>query len=290
MSIITDVVLPLSLAFIMYSLGLGLAARDFARILAMPRAVLVGALAQVALLPATAFALLHLFPLPPELSVGVMILSLAPGGVTSNLLTRFAGGSVALSVTLTGLISLLSVLSVPVLTAASIGYFMDTGAPQVNVGALAIAMFAITTVPVALGVLTRALLPRLTARIERPAAIAAAALFALILVGALAANWGLFIANIAILGPLLVLLNVAMLAIGLLLGRLAALPRGEATAIAIESGIQNGTLGIAVGALIVGGSTGISAFSLPSGVYGITMYAVSLPVIAVLRRWNRTAP
>lgn len=287
MTIITDVVLPLSLAFIMFSLGIGLTFSDFGRVFSMPKPVLIGALAQVVLLPLTAFVLLHVFTLPPELSVGVMILSLAPGGVTSNLLTKFAGGSVALSVTLTGLISLLSVLTVPFLAAVSIDYFMVTNAPKVDVAALAIAMFAITTLPVLLGVVLRLAFPGAIARAERGLSIAATLLFVLILVGALAANWGVFTENIGKLGPLLVVLNLALLSIGLLLGSVFGLGRADATAIAVETGIQNGTLGIAVGALIVEGATGLSAYSLPSGVYGITMYAVSLPVIFLLRRFNR---
>ena len=125
------------------------------------------------------------------------------------------------------------------------------------------------------------------ARLEPLLSRAAAILFAVIILGALAANWEVFIGNIATLGPLLVALNLLLLGAGFALARALRLPRPEAVAIALETGIQNGTLGITVGSLIVEASAGLPIFSLPSGVYGITMYAVTLPVIALLRRSAR---
>ena len=283
MDIILNVILPLSLAFIMFSLGLGLSLGDFVRVARMPKPFLAGFACQVILLPLVAFALCLAFGLTGALAVGVMILAFSPGGVTSNLLTRFARGSVALSVSLTGVVSLLSVLTVPILTAAALGYFMAETAPRVDVTSLAVAMFLITTVPVALGIAVRGFAPGFTARIENGTATAAAILFAIIILGALAANWDTFISNIGILGPLLVTLNLAMLAIGFGIARILGLARPEATAIAVEAGVQNGTLGITVGTLLVEGAAGLEPFSLPSGVYGIAMYLVSLPVVAMLR-------
>eukprot|EP00752_Nemacystus_decipiens_P000789 g789.t1 len=290
MDVILSVVLPLSLAFIMFSLGLGLSAADFARVLRMPKAVLAGLTAQLAVLPITALALLTVFPLPPELAVGVMILAFSPGGVTSNILTKYAGGSVALSVTLTGIASLLAVVTVPILTAAAVDGFLGGAGARVDVTQLAIAMAAITTAPVALGVGLRAAAPRLVHAVERPASLLATLLFALIVLGALAANWQAFLANIGTLGPLLVGLNLGLLAIGFALARLLALPRPEAVAIALETGVQNGTLGITVGSLIVEAAAGLPPFSLPSGVYGVTMYLVTLPIVFALRRMRGAQP
>ncbi|MCR9219922.1 MAG: bile acid:sodium symporter family protein [Alphaproteobacteria bacterium] len=290
MDVILSVVLPLSLAFIMFSLGLGLSAADFARVLRMPKAVLAGLTAQLAVLPATALALLMVFPLPPELAVGVMILAFSPGGVTSNILTKYAGGSVALSVTLTGIASLLAVVTVPILTAAAVDGFIGAAGARVDVTQLAIAMAAITTAPVALGVGLRAAAPRLVQAVERPASLLATLLFALIVLGALAANWQAFLANIGTLGPLLIALNLGLLAIGFGIARLLALPRPEAVAIALETGVQNGTLGITVGSLIVEAAAGLPPFSLPSGVYGVTMYLVTLPIVFALRRMRGPQP
>ncbi|MGB0694883.1 MAG: bile acid:sodium symporter family protein [Rhodospirillaceae bacterium] len=289
MDLILDVVLPLSLAFIMFSLGVGLTIEDFRRVVTMPMAFTVGMVAQLILLPIMAVLLLLVLPLPPELAVGVMILALSPGGVTSNFLTKLAGGAVALSVTLTAVVSLVAVISVPLLTSASVEHFMGQDGPDINVSALAVTMMLITAIPVGLGMVLRNFLPSFAKRADKPFSLVATALFALIIVGALAANWTTFVNNVGTLAPLLVALNLIMLALGFGLSRLLALPRPEAIAISLETGIQNGTLGIAVGTLIVEQASGMAPFSLPSGIYGITMYLVTLPIIGALRYLDRRA-
>ena len=127
-----DIFLPLSLAFIMFSLGIGLTVADFVRVGRVFHAFLAGAVAQLVALPVVAFVLLMIFPLEPELAVGVMILSFCPGGVTSNILTKLAGGSVALSVTLTAVVSLIAVVTVPVLVGWSADNFMGLAAPDIG--------------------------------------------------------------------------------------------------------------------------------------------------------------
>ncbi|WP_316015138.1 bile acid:sodium symporter family protein [Roseobacter sp. HKCCA0434] len=277
------VVLPLSLAFIMFSLGVGLVPADFGRVARMPRAFLIGAACQVVLLPLVAFALLFVFRLPPELAVGVMILACAPGGVTSNIITKLAGGAVALSVSLTAVVSLLSVVTVPLIVAGAVGYFLGAEAPEVDVTGLAFTMFALTAVPVGLGVALRRFATGLAERIERGVSAVATVLFVIIILGALVANWGIFVENLPVLGPLLIVLNLVMLGLGYAFARGAGLSRAERIAVAIEAGVQNGSLGITVGALVGGGET-LGPFALASGVYGITMYLVTLPVVAWLRR------
>lgn len=279
-----DVFLPLSLAFIMLSLGLGLTFADFGRVLTMPLPVIVGLLAQIVLLPVTAFVLLMIFPLPPALAVGVMLLSFCPGGVTSNILTRIAGGTVALSITLTAVVSLLSVLTVPVLTGWAVERWLPAEAPEIDVTGIALAMFAITAVPVLIGLFLRAGLPGLVARIEKGVSALALVLFVVIVVGALAANWQVFRDNIGTLGPLLVVMNVVLLLLGVLAARLMGLTGGDGVAISVEMGVQNATLGITVAALI-SATPGLSEYAVPSGVYGITMYFVTLPGIFLLRRF-----
>ena len=279
-----SVFLPLSLAFIMFSLGLGLTVGDFARVASFPKAFFAGAFSQIVLLPLIAFALLHLFSLPPELAVGVMILSFCPGGVTSNIVTKLADGAVALSVTLTAVVSLVSVFTVPLLVAWSANYFMGTAAPDIDVTSLALAMFAITAVPVAIGVAMRFMATTLADRIEATVSKIALFLFVIIVIGALASNWSLFIANLVLLGPLLVVLNIILLLVGLAIGKALSLDRGDGIAIAIETGVQNSTLGITVGSLILEAANGLPPFSLPSGVYGITMYIVALPFVTWMRR------
>lgn len=284
MGVLLEVGLPLSLAFIMFSLGVSLTIADFTRVAKAPLGFSVGALAQIVLLPVIAFGLLMIFPLPPELALGVMILSFCPGGVTSNILTRLSGGTLALSITLTAVVSLLAVITVPFLVAWSADHFMGLGALEVDVTQLGVAMFLITAVPVALGVALRHFAAGVADRIESASAKIATALFISIVVAALATNWDVFAANIGVIGPVLVALNVIMLGVGFVLAKMAGLNHADSVAISLEAGVQNATLGITVGGLIAGVAEGIPTLAMPSGVYGITMYFVTLPFILMMRR------
>jgi BASS family bile acid:Na+ symporter len=283
MDILINIVLPLSLAIIMLSLGIGLSLADFLRVAKRPRAFGVGALAQVVLLPLVAYGIVRLFALPPEIAVGVMLIALCPGGVTSNILSKLARGDVALSVSLTAVISLLSILTVPVLAAWTVRHFLGEAAPDVSVTGLALAMFLITTLPVLLGLGIRHFAERAADRIEPVLSALATGLFVLIVLAALAGNWSLFVENLAALGPALIVMNAGLMVLGLAIAALAGLGRTESRTISIETGIQNATLGITLAALISGQSEGFSAIALPSAVYGITMYLVALPFLAWFR-------
>lgn len=284
MDILIDVALPLSLATIMFSLGLGLTFGDFTRVVQRWRAFAVGAVSQVLLVPLAAFLILIPFDLPPEIKVGVMLLSFCPGGVTSNILSKLARGDVALSVSLTAVISLLSLVTVPILTTLTLNHFLGDAGPNVSIARLAIGMFLITTLPVLLGVSIRKALPGWAQRADPVMGRVAVALFIVIVAAALASNWALFIENFTAMGEALVALNLALLLIGLGLGRAMGLSRQESKTISIETGIQNSTLGITLAGLIAGATTGFSALALPAAVYGITMYAVALPFILWYRR------
>ncbi|NNE52620.1 MAG: bile acid:sodium symporter family protein, partial [Sulfitobacter sp.] len=155
MDILINVLLPISLAIIMLSLGIGLTLADFARVAIRPKAFAIGAVSQVLLLPIAALAITGVFGLVGALGVGVFLLALCPGGVTSNIISKLAKGDVALSVSLTAIISLLSILTVPILAAWAVDHFMGNAAPPVSVTSLALAMFLITTLPVAIGVAIR---------------------------------------------------------------------------------------------------------------------------------------
>lgn len=281
-SLIT-VFLPLALAIIMFSLGLGLTLDDFRRVVARPKAFAIGAFAQLILIPVVAYVLIILFRLPPELAVGMMILAFCPGGVTANLLTKLAGGEVALSISLTGVISLLAVFTVPVLTAFFASHFMGLDAPVINVTSLGVSMFLITLVPVAAGIVIRRLAEGFALKLDAIVSRLAVVLFVVVVVGALAANWRIFLDNITILGPALIILNIILLGAGIFFGRIFGLSRPEAKAISLETGVQNATLGITVGSLIVEQVSALPPFSLPSAVYGITMYLVSIPFVFWLR-------
>ena len=277
-----DVALPLSLAIIMFSLGYGLTFADFGRVLTMPRAVIVGIALQVIAVPVVAYIALMVVELPPALAFGVMLLAFCPGGVTSNILTKLAGGNVALSITLTAVVSLLSVLTVPALVGWAAGQFLGEAAPDINVSAVAVSMFAITAVPVLIGLLVRFVASDFAARTEGKVSTVALVLFVVIVVAALATNWALFVENIAKLGPILVGLNAVLLVLGVVIARALGLSGGDGLCISVEMGVQNAALGITVAGLVaqVGG---IPEFAIPAAVYGITMYIVTIPGMFILR-------
>lgn len=283
MGILIDVVLPLALAFIMFSLGLGLTFDDFKRVLIRPFAFATGAFSQMIVVPAVAFVLAVVFRLSPELAVGMMILSFCPGGVTSNIISKLAKADVALSVSLTAVISLVSMVTVPLLVAFSVDYFMGTNAPEVNIARLAVSMFLITTLPVLIGLLVRHFATGFADKVETIISHIATGLFVIIVVAALASNWSLFVENLAILGPALIVLNIALIALGIGLPKSLGLTWSEVKTISVETGIQNSTVGITLGSIVAAGATGFTAFSLPAAVYGITMYFVTIPIILWMR-------
>ena len=281
---LVDLILPAVLTVIMFSLGLGLTGADFARVAKSPRAFGLGAANQMLLVPLTGFLLALAFRLPPELAAGTMILALCPGGVMSNVATRMAAGSVPLSVSLTAVISLVSIVTLPVLTALSVRYFMGADAPPIDVTALGVTMFLLTAVPVGLGMALTRFAPRFTARLAPWMNRITTALFAVLILLALASNWETFVANIGTLAPALVTMTAVLLTAGVLTARAAGLDARETTTVAIESGIQNGTLGIAVGGIVAGVASGLPALTLPTAIYSVTAWALVLPFVAWRRR------
>ena len=284
---IVKLLLPLILAFIMFSLGLGLSGRDFTRVLRFPVAFGTGLLNQVLLLPLVALGLAHAFGLPPVFAVGLMIIALCPGGVTSNLLARLAGGNAPLSISLTAVTSLLSIVTVPLLLSLSMAHFVGEGAaPSAGeITRLGLTMFLITAVPVSIGMAVTRKCPALVAKMAPGVSRAALFLFVLIIVAALVDNWEVFSGNLGTLGPVAVLLNVIMLGLGLVSSRALGLGARDATTIAIETGVQNGTLAIAVGAMVSGVDGKIlPPETVPAAVYSITMYFVCIPFIIWRRR------
>ena len=283
--VIVKVLLPLILAFIMFSLGLGLKGHDFSRVLKFPVAFGVGLANQIVLLPLVALGLAYAFGLKPIFAVGLMILAMCPGGVTSNILTKIAGGNAPLSISLTAITSLLSILTVPLLVAFSVNHFMGEDAPPVNVTRLGLTMFLITAVPVTIGMAFTAKSPTLVEKIAPVVSRTAVALFVLIIVAALGENWGTFSSNLGTLGPVAVLLNIVMLILGLGSAKILKLDHRNATTISIESGVQNGTLAIAVGTIVaaVEGEV-LPPVTVPAAVYSITMYLVCVPFVFWRRR------
>ena len=280
MGIVTDVVLPLALAFIMFALGLGLVADDFHRVVRQPKDFVIGALSQVVLLPLVAFVLVLIWPLSPELAVGVMIIAAAPGGATSNVITSFARGDVALSVSLTAIISLVGVVTIPLIVAFAHQQFVGGETGSVSILGTAISVFLIVTVPVLIGMAVRRLAEAFALRFEPIAQRISVVLFALVLIGAILQERDNVVAYFAEAGLVTLALNLVMMALAFWLAALFGSGPRQRTAISIECGLQNGTLAIAVATLLFGGG----AYVIPAATYSLIMFATALIFVALVRR------
>jgi BASS family bile acid:Na+ symporter len=276
---IIDIFLPLSLIFIMFALGLGLTLNDFINLLHTPKAFFVGIMNQMFLLPLVAFIIISLMGITKEIAVGMMILASCPGGVTSNIITKLAKGDTALSISYTAVISILTIVTLPMITGFSMKYFMGVDAPPLNLLSLGFTMFLITALPVGIGLSVRSKYKIFADLFEATATKISIILFIIIILGALASEWNTFINNLLKLGPAIILLMVVMITIGYKSSNWFKMNNRQAVTVAIESGIQNGTVGITIGNLIINPETGLSILSIPSGVYGILMYLICLPFV-----------
>ena len=280
-NVIVDVILPLSLAFIMFSLGLGLTVTDFSLVFTEPKAFAIGITNQMIVLPIVGFGIATFFGLSGEMAVGLMILTCCPGGVTSNILTKLAKGDTALSISYTAVVSVVTVISLPLIVGFSMDHFMGEAAPDIDILGLGITMFLLTALPVMLGMSLRRFAVELTDKIEPGASKLAAGLFVIIVIAAIVSEFDTLIDNLGTLGPAVIVLNVMMLGIGWQSAIMLSLSDQRATTVAIESGIQNASVGITVGGLIMAPAAGatLSTLSLPSGVYGVLMYLVIAPFL-----------
>ena len=276
---IINIFLPLSLIFIMFTLGVGLTIQDFKNIIHQPKALFLGLINQMIILPLVAFMILSIIKLPTEMAVGMMILACCPGGVTSNMLTKLAKGDTALSISYTALVSIITVFTLPLIVGLSMQYFMGSNAPNINILSLGLTMFIITTIPVTVGLYINTKYHHSIVSFIPIANKISTVLFIVIIIGALASEWEAFINNLYLLGPAIILLIILMLFIGYKSAKLFSISKEKSITIAIESAIQNATVGITIGNLILSQESGLSIFSLPSGVYGILMYLVCLPFV-----------
>ena len=281
---IIDIFLPLSLIFIMFTLGIGLTIEDFKNIISQPKALMIGLVNQMILLPLIAFAILFIIKLPDEMAVGMMILACCPGGVTSNMLTKLAKGDTALSISYTALVSIVTVFTLPLIVSLSMQYFMGSNAPSINILSLGLTMFFITTVPVSIGLYINTKYHDTSVSFSTIANKISTVLFIVIIIAALASEWQAFIDNVNLLGPAIISLIILMLLIGYNSAKWFNVSKKKSITISIESGIQNATVGITIGNLILNQESGLSILSLPSGVYGILMYLVCLPFVFLLLR------
>ena len=281
MNIVTDVILPLALAFIMFVLGLGLTGADFLRVIKQPRDFFVGAFSQIIILPIVAFVIVKLWPIAPELAIGVMIIAAAPGGVTSNLLTSYAKGDVALSISLTAIISLVCVFTIPFIVLTSSQLLYETEINQnISLFDMSRNMFLIVTIPVILGMLIRSFFSKASLKFEPIAKKISTFLFILVLIGAIAAERENVISYFAQAGLITLVLNVSMMVIAYYVALLLATGIAQKKCITIECGLQNGTLAIFVGTTIFGGGM----YVIPAATYSLIMFVTSLIFVYLVRK------
>nr|WP_317199158.1 bile acid:sodium symporter family protein [uncultured Psychrobacter sp.] len=286
MSNIALSLLPLALAYIMFTLGTGLRLSDFKVIAAHPKAFFIGLANQVVLVPLVALAVVLVMTPPPTIAFGIMLISFCPGGVTSNMLTFYAKGNVALSIALTGVVSLLSVVTLPILITLAFDHFMQDQASSISAVKIGLVMFLLTTLPVTLGMLARR---KFTGFMQRKSSVLnaiASVFFVLIVLAAVASNWELLKSQAAVIGLELIVIIVILFALSMIIARMLKLNWFDTKTISIETSIQNSTTAITLAPIIMGTAAGLPAIALPAAVYGVLMYVVAIPVIALIRNKN----
>lgn len=275
---ITSILLPISLGIIMLGMGLSLVPNDFKRVAFYPKAAAIGILNQIVLLPLIAFFLLLLIPMRnAELAVGIMILAACPGGPTSNLITHISRGDTALSISLTALSSIIVVVTIPLVVNLSMGYFLNHGeyVPLPILDTM-VKVLIITLLPVAIGMFIRAKAPKFSDRMSKPVKIMSGLLLVAIIGAAIFNDRDNFFNFFAQAGPVALALNVAMLLVGFYSSRLFKLSVTQSITISIESGIQNGTLGIAIAATLLHKPT----MTISPAIYSLIMFGTAGLIIA----------
>lgn len=280
--ILSTLVLPLGLAFIMFTLGAGLTPSDFKRVFLHPKAFAVGVLCHFVLLPLVAYMIVQGFGITGAMAVGFMIIAACPTGTTSNILTYHARADVALALSFTAVAGVVAIFTVPAILGWSLTHFLGEAQQfAFPYGMVMGQIFMILGVPVALGLLLRRQAPSFTKQWHSRMSLLATVLFVIIVVAAVAKNWAVFKDNAVTLAPLVLCINVAMLLLGFGLSKLARVPLRQAATVAIESSVQNGTLAIVIASTILKNDT----MMLPAAVYSVLMYFTGIVFVLVVRRY-----
>ena len=269
-TIIGQIFLPISLVIIMFGMGLSLVTGDFTRLFKYPKAVLVGLCNQLLFLPLIGFAVVVLFGLKPSMAIGIMIISICPGGPTSNLITQVSRGNIGLSVTLTALSSLITVFTIPILLSKFIAYFSgDTDVViQIPILETMLQILVITVIPVSIGMMIRKRREAFALRMEKPMRTASTVLFVIIFLIIIIANKDNLIQAMKDVGLPTLLLNLSTMGLGYLSAKLFGITGKSQISITIESGIQNGTLAFVIATTMLNNLE----MGLPTGAYSIWMF------------------
>jgi len=279
---IAKTIAPVCLAIIMFGLGLGLTTSDFLRVIKRPRDFIVGFLSQVILLPIIAFGLILIIPMPIEIAMGVMIIAAAPGGVTSNVLTKFANGDVALSVSLTAIVSLLAIFIVPLIVFNSANFIGVEITREVSILNIAVKMFFVVTVPVIVGMITRSLMTDFiiskTLIIQKLSII----LFLIVFIAIWLEEWDRIVSFIARAGLVAGILNLVMIFVGYYIAKMFASGVPQRKCISLECGLQNGTLAVFVATQLFDEIV----FMVPTAAYALIMFVTSIFFVLIVRKIN----
>ena len=284
-TLLTKVVMPLALFIIMWGLGLSLTRADFERGLERPLPVILGIVCQMVILPLLGFGVAHVMGLSGALAVGLVILSLCPGGVTSNLFSFLSRGDLALSITLTAISSVLAPFTVPLVASLAFTQFgMDAQSVDLSIPKTMVTLIAITILPVGIGMLIRNKKEAFAKKAERPIRIASALFLALIIVGVVKQNWAEIGGFFAQTGWAAFALNVASMTVGITVAKLFRLPHPQATTIGLEVGIQNGTTALFITGTLLSNPT----MSITPAVYSLIMFGTGAVFGLIMSRLGET--
>ena len=272
MEIVTKIA-PIALALIMLGLGLSLTIQDFTRVAKQPKDFLVGLICQLILLPIIAFILIKLLNTPMELALGVMIIAAAPGGVTSNVLTKFAKGDVALSVSLTAIISLISIVSVPFIVFKSADLLqVSYASSEISMTGISLKMFLVVTLPVIIGMIIRKLATNFVSTNTLLVQRISITLFAIVFLAIWVEEWENIISYLSQAGLITLVLNIVMMFVGFYVAKMFASGAKQRICISLECGLQNGTLAVFVASQIFSDIV----YLIPTAAYALIMFVTSI--------------
>ncbi|MDB4518540.1 bile acid:sodium symporter family protein [Akkermansiaceae bacterium] len=275
----SKIFLIVSLFIIMMGMGLSLTKADFRRVLQYPKAVLLGFLNQIILLPLIAFGLIQLFDVSNEIAIGVMILSACPGGPTSNLVTHLAKGDTALSVTLTAVNSIVTILTIPIIVNFALGEFSSGEEVTSPVGAIVGSLIVIIAIPLIIGMTIKNKKPQVAKKMDKPVRVVSTAIIFLVIIGIVIKERAQLVEQISESFFIVITLNVLTMLVGFITAKMVKLKFKEALTICLESGNQNGTLAIQVSSLIN------ITFGFPAAVYSLFMYfTAAVPIVIGVKR------
>ena len=281
MGIVTTIA-PIALALIMLGLGASLTVKDFTRVAQNPKEFFVGLICQLVLLPIIAYFLIIILKTPIELALGVMLIAAAPGGVTSNVLTKFANGDVALSISLTAITSLISIVSVPYIVFLSIEIFnINYVSGDVSMLGISLKMFFVVTVPVITGMILRKLANNFIENNMRIIEKISIGLFIIVFVAIYIEEWDSIIMFLTTAGTIALILNITMMIVGYFVAKFFASGIAQRRCISLECGLQNGTLAVFVGTQLFGTNM---TYMVPTAAYALIMMATSVIFVLIIRK------